>query len=303
MTVLAKCSVEFNQKLHTYHINGVQLGGVTRIVQWMYPDTYRNISHEVLEKAAERGSFIHENIELADSLGIVPTQCPEAMEYIKLRDEWGLKPLANEYLVTDGKAIASSIDGVYEDLSIADYKCTSKIHKENVRLQLSIYAYLFENMNKGKKVKRLLVVWLPREQYGKPKIIELERIPSKMIKAILAGYLAGEPNTEYLAMIQEDEKKEIQLVNRDVLVQIANVERQMEELAKRQKELRETIRTAMELHGVTKWETDHFKISLGKDSITRRFDAKRYQTEHPDLCADYITETTTKGRLLFTLKK
>jgi len=300
MTELAKCGVVFNQESHTYHLGDKQLGGITPIVKWMFPDTYGNVSQDVLEKAAERGSFIHENIELADSLGVTTRQCPEALEYVKLRDEWGLKALENEYLITDGKDLASSIDIVFDDLSLADIKCTSKVHVDNVRLQLSIYAYLFEKMNKGLKAKRLLVVWLPKEQYGKPKIIEVERIKTADIKKILTAYLAGEPNTAFLPLFGQ--KNELQVVGKDVLLQIDTVERQMAELAKKQKELRETLRTAMELNGVTKWETDYFKVSLGKDGTSTKFDAKRYQSEHPDLCAPYMVETATKGRFTFTLK-
>lgn len=300
MIELAKCGVVFNQDKHTYHLEDKELHGVTPIIKWCFPDTYGYVSQEVLEKAAERGSFIHENIELADSLGVTTQQCSEAMEYVRLRDEWGLKALSNEYLVTDGKDIASSIDIVFDDLSLADIKCTSKIHYDNVRLQLSIYAYLFEKMNKELKAKRLLVIWLPKEQYGQSKIIELERIKSADVKKILDAYLAGEQNTIVRKIFGT--KNEIQVVTNDVLLQIDSVERQMAELAKKQKELRETLRTAMELNGVTKWETDYFKVSLGKDSVSKKFDAKRYQAEHPDLCASYMTDMTTKGRFSFTLK-
>jgi len=296
---LKKCDVVFDQERHTYSLNGKTLGGVTPIVKWMYPETYSNVSQDVLEKAAERGTFIHENIELADGLGITPSECEEALEYITLRDEWGLKAQENEYLVTDGKEIASSIDIVYDDLSIADIKCTSKIHVDNVQLQLSIYSYLFEMMN-GVKPKRLLVVWLPRAQYGKPKIIELDCIPSDVIEQVLAGYLSGESNEKYLPLLQSEHG--LQIVNRDILLQIDSVERQMAALQEQQKTLRETLREAMKKHGVTKWETDYFKISLGNDTQVTSFDAKRYQAEHNDLCAPYMVTSTRKGRFTLTLK-
>lgn len=299
---LAKCKVVFDQQAHTYTLGNKQLQGITStLIKWMFPSTYDFISQDVLKQAAERGSFIHENIELADSLGVSPTACPEAMEYIKLRDEQGLKALSSEYLVTDNKNFASAIDIVYDDLSLADIKCTSKIHTDNVRLQLSIYAYLFEKMNKGLKAKRLLVVWLPKEQYGKPKIIEVERIKSSDIKKMIDAYLAGEPNTAFLPLFQQ--KNEVQLVSNDVISQIAAIEIKMAELKKQSEELRSTIRTAMELHNVSKWETEQFKVSLGKESVSKRFDAKAFQTDHPDLYEQYQVETTSKGKFTLTLKQ
>lgn len=300
MINLAKCGVVFNQESHTYTLDGKTLQGVTPIVGWMFPETYGNISQEVLERAAERGSFIHENIELADSLGIVPSQCQEALEYMRLRDEWGLQATANEYLVTDGHDIASSIDIVFDDLSLADIKCTSKIHYDNVRLQLSIYAYLFEQQNAGLKVKRLLVVWLPKEQYGSPSIIPIERLDAEDVKKILASYLAGEDNTKYQTLFGR--RDELQLVEQNVVLNIANIERKIADLSEQQKTLRENLRQAMEKHGITKWETDYFKVSLGKDTVTRRFDAKRFQSEHKDMCEDYMKESITKGRFTLTLK-
>lgn len=297
---LARSNVVFDQEHHTYTLDGKTLQGVTPIVAWMFPETYGNVSGDVLEKAAERGSFIHENIELADALGVTTDQCPEAREYIRLRDEWGLKAAANEYLITDGHDIASSIDIVFDDLSLADIKCTSKVHYDNVRLQLSIYAYLFEKMNAGKKVKRLLVIWLPKEQYGKPAIIEVERVGMEDVKNVLASYLAGEDNSKYQALFGK--KNALQLVEQSMVMEITNIETRIADLTKRQKELREGLRQAMEQHGVTKWETDYFKVSLSKDTVTKRFDAKRYQMEHKDLCEDYMVEAATKGRFTFTLK-
>jgi len=300
---LAKTDVVFDQEHHAYTLHGKSLQGITStLIRWMFPDTYTYIPQDTLRKAAERGSFIHEDIELADTLGITTSQCEEAQEYVRLRNEMGLKALANEYLVTDGKDFASSIDIVFDDLSIADIKCTSKVHTDNVRLQLSIYAYFFEKMNKGRKVNRLIVVWLPKKQYGQPKFIEVERIKVMDVKKMIGAYLDGETNEKFLPLFHKDAKNEMQLVDRDILVQIESVERQIAELSKRQKELRETLRTAMELHGVTKWETDMFKVSLGKDTVRTTFDARRYQSEHPELCADYMVETTVKGRYTFTLK-
>lgn len=300
MIKLAKCDVDFNQEAHTYNLNGKQLSGVTGIIKWMFPETYSYVPMDVLQKAAERGSFIHENIEIADGLGVTTDKCQEAQEYVKLRDEWGLKALANEYLVTDGENIASSIDIVFDDLTLADIKCTSKIHDDNVRLQLSIYAYLFEKMNKRKKAKRLVVIWLPKEQYGKPCIKELERIPSKDVKKIIDAYIKGESNEPFRELFQPT--KEIQVVSKDLVLQIDLIERQVKQLQEKQKSLRETLRAAMELNGVTKWETDKFKVSLGADYISKKFDTTKFKEENPALYDKYVTETNTKGRFDFKLK-
>ena len=198
---LKKSPVIFDEGAHTYTLDGVRLSGVTAIVKWMFPDTYKDIPQSVLEKAAEHGSLIHKKCEQYDNCGF-GDDLPEVKEYVRLKKENGLTTAENEYLVDDGKNIASSIDVVFDEdekgcYPLADIKTTSKIHKNNVSLQLSIYAYLFEKCNKGKKAGRLFVVWLPKEQYGKAELMELNRISATDCKKIVKAYLAKEDSTPY----------------------------------------------------------------------------------------------------------
>ena len=144
---LKESSVIFNETEHTYTLKGKKLGGVTAIVKWLFPDTYTDIPEAVLMKAAAHGSLIHSKCELYDTCGL-GDDLPEVQEYIRLKAENSLTTEANEYLVDDGKDIASSIDVVFskgEDgcYPLADIKTTSKIHVDNVTLQLSILCLSF----------------------------------------------------------------------------------------------------------------------------------------------------------------
>lgn len=201
MSNFKQSPVIFDEAAHTYTLEGARLSGVTAIVKWMFPDTYKDIPQSVLEKAAEHGSLVHKKCEQYDNCGF-GDDLQEVREYVRLKAENGLTTLENEYLVDDGKDIASSIDVVFDKdesgmYSLADIKTTSKIHKDNVTLQLSIYAYLFEKCNKGKKVGRLFVIWLPKEQYGKAELMELKRIGSADCKKIVKAYVAKEDATPY----------------------------------------------------------------------------------------------------------
>lgn len=209
---LKESSVIFNEAEHTYTLNGKKLGGVTAIVKWLFPDTYTDIPETVLMKAAAHGSLIHSKCELYDTCGL-GDDLPEVQEYIRLKAENSLTTEANEYLVDDGKDIASSIDVVFskgEDgcYPLADIKTTSKIHVDNVTLQLSIYAYLFELCNKGKKAGKLYVIWLPKEKYGKAELMELKRVPTAACKKIIKAYLAKEDSTPYRVKYFGAEMKE-----------------------------------------------------------------------------------------------
>lgn len=183
---LSLSSVVFNEVDHTYIYNGSFLSGVTSLLhRTLFADKYRGISADVLAKAAAYGHNIHEQIELVDTLG-VESQTPAVLAYLQMKADLNLTTLANEYLVSDEQYIASSIDIVFDDLTLADIKTTSRLDMEYLSWQLSMYAYLFELQNPGLKVPRLLAIWLPKPQYGKPMIVEVPRKSNDALKVLIA---------------------------------------------------------------------------------------------------------------------
>lgn len=183
---LKQSGVIFNEVDHTYTFLGSLLSGVTSLLhRTLFASKYRGISAEVLAKAAAYGHNIHEQIELVDTLGVV-SQTPAVQAYLQMKADLKLTTLANEYLVSDEQYIASSIDIVFDDLTLADIKTTSRLDMEYLSWQLSMYAYLFELQNAGLKVPRLLAIWLPKPQYGKPMIVEVPRKSNDALKVLIA---------------------------------------------------------------------------------------------------------------------
>ena len=168
---LVQSSVVFNEVDHTYNYLGSFLLGVTSLLhRTLFADKYNGISKEVLAKAADYGHNIHEQIELVDTLG-VESHTPAVQAYLQMKTDLGLTTLANEYLVSD---------------ELADIKTTSRLDMEYLSWQLSMYAYLFERQNPGLKVPRLLAIWLPKPQYGRPNIIEVPRKSMDALKVLIA---------------------------------------------------------------------------------------------------------------------
>ena len=183
---LVKSAVVFDELAHTYMYMGVNLSGITSLLhRTLFSDKYNGIAPEVLAKAAEYGHNIHEQIEIVDSLG-VESDHPSVQDYCRMKKENNLVPLVNEYLVSDEKAYASSIDIVFDDFTLADIKTTSRLDMEYLSWQLSIYAYLFEMQNPGLKVPRLLAIWLPKPRYGKSTLVEVPRKTKDAIKVLMA---------------------------------------------------------------------------------------------------------------------
>ena len=86
---LRESAVIFDPKKHEYTLNGRQLSGVTPIVAWLFPETYKGIPQQVLDKTAEHGSMIHAKVELANSMGIVDDEI--IRQYMELKEQKGLK--------------------------------------------------------------------------------------------------------------------------------------------------------------------------------------------------------------------
>lgn len=183
--VLKQSGVIFDELTHTYYYMGETLSGITSLLhRTLFADKYNGIAPEVLAKAAEYGHNIHEQIELCDTLG-VESDNPSVQAYYKMKQDYKLTTLVNEYLVSDEVAYASSIDIVFDDYTLADIKTTSRLDMEYLSWQLSFYAYLFEMQNPTLKVPRLLAIWLPKPRYGKPMLVEVQRKSLDQLKEVL----------------------------------------------------------------------------------------------------------------------
>ena len=288
--------VLFNEDGHTYTLNGHTLSGVTPIIHWLFPETYKGIPQSVLNNAAEHGSLIHKKCELADSMGIVDDEI--VATYKELLEMKGLKPVLSEYLVSDEHRIASAIDKVFDDLSLGDIKCTSKVHIPNVTMQLSIYAWLMERQNPGVKVNRLFCIWLPKPQYGNPDIIELKRVPSTVCSDIVdIWYIYKDTGKSEKALKDTrqllkdiDFEFEKQRVSGDIpeafsdlmdeLITMAEAKKQIEE---REKAIKDAVLEAMQAEGADKWSNDLIQWSRRAASERESIDTKQLKAKMPEV--------------------
>lgn len=286
---LTNSPVLFNEDGHTYTLNGQTLSGVTPIIHWLFPETYKGIPQSVLNNAAEHGSLIHKKCELADSMGIVDDEI--VATYKELLEMKGLKPVLSEYLVSDEYRIASAIDKVFDDMSLGDIKCTSKVHIPNVTMQLSIYAWLMEMQNPGVKVNRLFCIWLPKPQYGNPDIIELKRVSADVCREIVEIWAAdGDLLTARTLLCGVGFEFEKQRVSGDIpeafsdlmdeLITMSEAKKQIEE---REKAIKDVVLEAMQAEGADKWSNDLIQWSRRAASERESIDTKQLKAKMPEV--------------------
>lgn len=290
--MLAKSSVIFNDITHEYSLNGKTLSGITTLLhRQLFPNKYVGIDEAILQRAADYGSLVHEQIELYDSLGGNDDN-DIIKEYIKIKDAHNLKTLANEYLVSDNEYVASSIDIVFEDFSLCDIKTTSHLDEVYVSWQLSIYAYLFELQNPTLKVNKLYALWLPKPQYGRPKLVEVQRKPSEwvidLIDADKNGLQYNSPATQTQA---------IALPN-DVVHQVIMIEQQLKEMQETRKELQQGLLELMKLHNIKSFKADGLSLSYKGESIRTGIDTKKLKDLYPDIYEECLTQSIVKESII-----
>ena len=292
--MLASSAVVFNEEHHTYDLNGKMLSGVTPIISWLFPDTYKGIPQSVLDKAAEYGTDVHKACEVYDTLEVLPFEDELAdvvRQYASVTKELD-NVLCSEYLVSDGERIASAIDKVFEDDSLGDIKTTSKVHTRNVQVQLSIYAWLYEKMNPERKVPHLYLIWLPKPQYGKPMVKELERIPASVCEYIVEVWAAnGEPMSALSAIAGcgitlEQEKQRVEGEVPDAVQPLVDelvmVKKQLDILSEREKEIKQALLDTMTLSNEDKWYNDIIQISKRAESTRVSVDSAKLKKDFPE---------------------
>ena len=140
--------IQFDEKSHTYTLDGVELPSVTHICRFLAYD-YKSSRPWLAAEAARRGTAIHEACALID-YGEEPEETPEISGYLKAyrrflsdyQPDWELieHPMGDIEL-----GYAGTLDryGVIGDRPcILDIK-TGQIHPASVQAQLTAYKFLF----------------------------------------------------------------------------------------------------------------------------------------------------------------
>lgn len=296
MTELRTIPVRFNQEEHTY-LNtetGKMLQGITStLVHRVNPNKYAGIPKHILNAAADRGSKVHEEIELAETIGIEPTT-QEAKNYLKLKEQHGLNFLQSEYTVSDLEHYATNIDGIYEVeenvVDIADYKTTSKFDKESVSWQLSICANFLEKNNPHVKVRKLFGIWV-RDDIAQ--LIEVERRSKGEIEALIDADLNDEPFDYSPAFPDYITDNEMSLVY---------LGKRIAELTEEYNVIKGEILQKMVENKDKSFDTGNVLITVIAASDSKTFDSKKFKEEHGDLYDNYTKTTHKNESLKITLR-
>lgn len=301
-TDLTSSPIIFDPEAHEYLLIGEDFtstaySGVTSILsQVLFPSKYKDVDEDVLERAAARGTRIHELCQDTDTR---PTDrregdeqyAPEVTNYELLKVANDIEMIANEYLVSrDDWGIASQIDCVDSDGNLYDIKTTYRLDTEYVSWQLSFYAEMFEAQNPTLKAGKLFAIWLRGTE---SKLVEVPRKTPAQIQQVIDAWQADVT----LTTADGDDIDRLVAIEE----QIAILKESLSELEIKRTQALEPIRVKMDEDGVKSVDNPRIKITIVADSTSSRFDSKRFKADHSDLFAQYSTETTRAGYIKTTL--
>lgn len=284
--------IEFNEEKHEYTLNGKKLISVTQLMKKHGLATnYDNVPVEVLKNKAQRGSLVHKEIEeyLKDKKFGFTDELYEFIEYLK--NNKNINALRSEFIVHND-IVAGTVDLLIqegESLVIADIKTTTKLHKEAIRWQLSIYAYLSDlDIKRGRAL----------HFNDGLKVVEFELLPMEEVANLME---CERCNQLY--------KKELDLSNNELeeLYKVEQVikyyEEKKEEAEKQAKEMRQSLMKAMEKANISNFENDHIKITYVAPTVRKSIDSTRLKKEQPSIYDEYQKESNVKASLRITIKE
>ena len=192
---LAGGTLTFEEETHTYWFNGQKCISVTQILHKLFPTKYSGIDSEVLKKAANRGTVIHNAIEVYETLGLERTDLQEFRDYVFLKNYFKFIvknveiPIVIIYkdLIIAGRLdmiLAEPIDDTFI-YCISDNKTTAQLDKVYLSCQESLYKYGYsQSYPDGYKIDGLRAIHLRKgvRKYVVVDEIDPETILDKYIK-------------------------------------------------------------------------------------------------------------------------
>lgn len=149
-------TIEFIEDQHLYIVDGILTPCVSNILAYKFND-YGTVSREVLQRASERGTELHEAIESYERSG-TESELKEFKNYLFLKKHHGFVNIANEVPVLyekDGTVLfVGTLDQIIEldgKRGINDFKRVSAPNKQKIAYQLNFYKLAYEQTY-GEKV-------------------------------------------------------------------------------------------------------------------------------------------------------
>lgn len=292
-------SIIFDEVGHTYTdtVTGKIIPSVTQMINAVYGTGLENAPSKFVERAAEKGTIIHKEIDEYLKTGKVG----ETKEF-EAWHKWfcfGGKPAntnyENEimlYAETPYGPVAGQADMLYHGF-LEDWKSWNKATKQLIskaQKQLSIYCYLLRKM--GKIVNEpLKVVHIT----DKVEVINVDYLGDKWVENTVKMYYEGKK-------VESKPETSLQTVDEKTLVHFGNVLKQIAELEKSIEPIREQIKAEMEKRKILALKVGNVSVTYVSPTTRETFDTNRFKAENVDLYKQYTKTSEVKSSIRIKLE-
>jgi len=285
----------FDDFKHQYTYKGNVLISATQLMRkHNLSPNYDGVDAELLKRSADYGTFIHNELEHLIK-GDIASFTEEVMNFETWANANKVLYRASELMVHND-IVAGCIDFIFgddEDLTIADFKTTSQVHKEAVSWQLSIYRELL-----GLDIKKGVCFHIKND------IFEVIDIPLKTKEEV-----------EKLFQCERDGElyQTNDLIANDSIESLVNLQMQLMAMEETKKQI-ETQMTAfkdyvlqeMEQRGLLNYKVNcnGVELSLTRvlESKKESVDAKQLKADMPEVYEKYKKISTTKSYVKVSCK-
>lgn len=160
----------FEENGHIYRLNGLVIPSVTTLMKPLSDDYYRTVNPDVLDRAARRGTAIHNAVENFTEFGAKDIAPQYAGYFDAFLQWWELRkpePLAMEcrlyHKILRYAGTADLLCIIGGRLTLVDYKSTAQVNTKLCAVQLEGYDRAFESH--GVKVEDRLILHLSKSGY------------------------------------------------------------------------------------------------------------------------------------------
>ena len=286
--------ITFDAKNHIYQDEkGFIIPSVTEVLSEVYGTGLENAPIEMVQRAAEKGSKIHKEIELfINGQEAEQRPMPETINFMKyanenLRLDIYAKTEEIVYCCTPYGTICGTAD-LFCNGWLYDFKTSktaTRVQIDKWQKQLSFYYYMLKSA--GKSVLGMKVLHLTENACDE---IELEYLGDDFIletmKLYKEGKKAGKPTTTELQTVSQKELA----IFKDILCRIKTLENSIEPI-------KEAIKAEMEQRNILALDFGDVSISYIAPSKRKSFDSVRFKAEHSDLYNAYQKESTVKSSI------
>lgn len=289
MIELKDSGVEYIDSTHQYFYNERELKGITGLLhELVFPSMYKTVSDETLKKAAEKGTAIHEQVELVASLGITPTS--EAVKkFVEYIERNGYEIVDSEYVMLIGEDHASAADLVMhqkdapmDEVEIWDIKGTYSVNKEYVRWQNSMYKFGLEKLNPNLKVTRICCMWL-RDDNKRGTICKLIELGKPRPTSDIEELFRCEKESR---LFNDDVKTPYYIMDNEVA--LMDVQERIAALQEQEKELKAAIFEGMTNDNLASYKTPYYTYSLKAGSERVSLDTKAFNADDEETYAHLL---------------